>query len=106
MTPLTPTQIRQAEEARRALLPVVNVPAVEARTEAILSGRDPEAILRDRLGTEHGDVYNTTELQEHFEVLGFAAPLVAVLRKADRVKGSMYFTHAPRLYYGFSAQQG
>jgi hypothetical protein len=104
MTPLTPTQIQQAEETRRALLPTVNIPAAEARIEAAQDGRDPETILRDRLSAEHGDVYNTDELREHFEVLGFAAPLVAVRRKADRVKGSMYFTHSPRLFYGFEPQ--
>ncbi len=34
-------------------------------------------------------------------MIGFAAPLVVAVRKSDRVKGSLCFTHSPRIYYGF-----
>ena len=34
-------------------------------------------------------------------MLGFMAPLVVVKRKSDSPKGSLYFQHSPRYYYGF-----
>ena len=45
--------------------------------------------------------WNTQELQEDFEVIGFQAPFVVVKRKADGVTGSLEFDHAPRKYYNF-----
>jgi hypothetical protein len=35
-------------------------------------------------------------------VLGFSAPFVVVRRRSDNVKGSLEFTHAPRLYFGWT----
>jgi hypothetical protein len=46
--------------------------------------------------------WNTKELQEDFEVIGFQAPFVVVVRKSDKVKGSLQFDHHPRVYYSFS----
>jgi hypothetical protein len=48
-----------------------------------------------------GQTWDTTQLQEDFEVRGFAAPYVVVTRKADGVKGVLEFQHRPRLYWGF-----
>ncbi len=42
--------------------------------------------------------WNTKELTEEFNVVGFQAPYVVVVRKSDGVKGSMEFTHSPRVY--------
>lgn len=56
---------------------------------------------REHLEAQHGQVWDTEELQRDFQVLGFMAPLVVVARKSDGVKGSLYFQAAPRLYYGF-----
>jgi hypothetical protein len=56
---------------------------------------------REALEAEHGQVWSTTELSQGFEVLGFMAPLVVVKRKSDGRKGSLYFQHSPRYYYGF-----
>lgn len=58
---------------------------------------------RVELEARYGQVWNTTELQRDFEVLGFLAPLVIVLRKSDGVKGSLEFQHNPRFYFNFSA---
>ena len=58
---------------------------------------------REALEAEHGQVWNTQQLGEDFEVIGFMAPLVVVRRRSDGVKGSLMFQHSPRLYYGFSA---
>ena len=56
---------------------------------------------REYLEHEHGQIWDTAQLQKDFEVLGFAAPLVAVRRKADGVKGSLMFQSSPRFYFGF-----
>lgn len=45
--------------------------------------------------------WDTTELQQDFEVLGFSAPFVAVRRRSDGVKGLLEFKHNPRVYFGF-----
>jgi hypothetical protein len=47
------------------------------------------------------ETWDTLELQHDFDVIGFQAPFVAVRRKSDGVKGSLQFTHAPRLYFGW-----
>ena len=56
---------------------------------------------REALEAEHGQVWDTDQLRQDFEVIGFLAPLVVVRRKADGVKGSPEFQHSPRLYWGF-----
>jgi hypothetical protein len=58
---------------------------------------------REALEATHGQVYDTQQLREQFEVLGFMAPLVVVRRRSDGAKGSLYFQHDPRFYYGFQA---
>ena len=56
---------------------------------------------REALEAEYGQVWDTDQLRQDFEVIGFLAPLVVVRRRADRVKGSMEFQHMPRLYFNF-----
>jgi len=57
----------------------------------------------ERAATEarYGRCWSTDELTRDYEVIGFAAPLVVVRRKADGVKGSLMFQHNPRLYFRF-----
>jgi hypothetical protein len=59
------------------------------------------AAERSVLEKRHGKVYDTKEVQEEFQVTGFLAPCVAVTRKSDGVKGSMFFQGSPRFYFGF-----
>ncbi len=56
---------------------------------------------RQALEGQYGQVWDTKQLTEDFEVIGFLAPLVVVRRKADGVKGSLEFQHQPRLYFNF-----
>ena len=56
---------------------------------------------REALEAKYGSVYSTDQLSEHFEVLGFMAPVVVVRRKSDGLKGSLEFQHNPRFYFGF-----
>ncbi len=60
---------------------------------------DPQS--RTALEGVHGQVWDTAELARDFDVMGFAAPLVVVVRKADAVTGSLFFQHAPRFYFTF-----
>ena len=79
-------------------------------TEAIRRERLAEinAVPGDReaLEAEHGQVWDTTQLRQDFEVIGFLAPLVVVRRKADSAKGSLEFQSGPRYYFNFEPDKG
>jgi len=61
---------------------------------------------KEALQAKYGKVWNTDELSEEFQVIGFMAPLVVVRRKTDGVKGSLEFQHNPRLYFNFQPHEG
>jgi len=71
------------------------------RQQLVEINADPGS--REALEAKHGQVWDTPQLREEFEVLGFAAPLVVVRRRCDGVKGSLYFQHNPRFYFDFQA---
>ena len=56
---------------------------------------------REYLEAQHGQVWDTQQLSDDFDVLGFAAPLVVDCRKSDGQKGSLMFQPSPRFYFGF-----
>ena len=58
---------------------------------------------REALEKEYSQVWDTDEVQKEFEVQGFAAPVVMVIRKSDRKKGAMTFQHHPRFYFDFQS---
>lgn len=47
---------------------------------------------------------NTEEMRAEYEVIGFLAPYVVVRRKSDGVKGTLTFTHMPRVYSDFQPE--
>lgn len=59
---------------------------------------------REALEAEHGEVYDTSELQQAFRVEGFLAPMIVCTRKSDGVRGSMFFQANPRFYFGFQPE--
>ena len=59
---------------------------------------------REYLEAKHGQVWDTGQLGQDFDVLGFAAPFVVVRRKSDGVRGSLTFQHNPRLYFNFEPE--
>ena len=73
------------EDARRALVTDIN--------------RQPAE--RAALVERYGQVWDTSELTNDFEVLEFAAPFVVVKRKTDNKIGSLMFQHHPRFYFAF-----
>lgn len=70
---------------------------------------ETETIRREMLATGQPardletakEKWTTDEVREQFEVLGFMAPFVAVIRRSDGVKGSLEFNHSPRVYFNF-----
>lgn len=71
---------------------------------------DTEAARREMLATgqphqdaaaDPGPRWTTDEMTREFDVISFAAPFVVVRRKADGAKGSLEFTHSPRVYFGW-----
>jgi hypothetical protein len=83
----------ETEEIRRERLAAING-AVESP--------DPNT-ERQRLQAQHGQVWDTVQLAQDFELLGFMAPYVVVRRRADGRKGSLEFQHNPRFYFNFVA---
>ena len=80
----------------------MNDPTEAARRER-LAEINAEPGSREALERQHGQVWDTQQLAQDFEVIGFLAPLVVVRRKADGVKGSLEFQHGPpRLYFNFA----
>ena len=78
-------------------------------TEAIRRERlaeiNAEPGSREALEAEHGRLWDTQQLAQDFEVIGFMAPLVVVRRRSDGVKGSLEFQHQPRFYFNFAADE-
>jgi hypothetical protein len=94
--PVPPSSIMathdETEEIRRSRLTAINH-AVET---------DNATTERKRLETQYGEVWDTAQLAEEFEVLGFMAPYIVVRRKSDGRKGSLEFQHVPRFYFNFA----
>lgn len=57
------------------------------------------------LEAQYGQVWDTQQLAQDFEVVGFMAPFVVVRRKSDGVKGSLEFQHFPRFYFNFQVAE-
>ena len=80
-------------------------PTEAARRER-LAEINAEPGSREALEAQYGQVWDTQQLAQDFQVIGFLAPLVVVRRKADGVKGSLEFQHTPRLYFNFEPHKG
>jgi hypothetical protein len=76
----------------------------EAIRREMVAEINAEPGSRADLESKHGQVWDTTELGRDFEVIGFAAPLVVVRRRSDRIRGSLMFQHHPRYYFSFSPE--
>ena len=79
----------QTEDIRRGMVAAIN--AVPGSREA--------------LEQQYGDVWDTKQMQELFEVRGFAAPLAVVKRKEDGAVGTVMFQHSPRFYFNFELDE-
>jgi len=70
----------------------------ESIRRAMLASNEPAA----HLAATTGPTWTTDQLREEYEVLGFMAPFVVVKRKSDGKKGSLEFTHNPRVYFNWT----
>jgi hypothetical protein len=77
--------------------------AIDDRLSLVRRGMIESGQPQADLAADDGPrVWNGTgQLQQDFEVVGFAAPFVVVRRKADGVMGTLEFTHSPRVYFGW-----
>ena len=79
-------------------------------TEAIRRDRLTEINLvpgsREALEAKYGQVWDTGELAEEFQPLGFMAPLVIVRRRSDGARGSLEFQHSPRFFFNWQPHGG
>ena len=79
----------------------MNDPTETTRRQKMVAEINALQGTREYLEAKHGQVWDTNQLRQDFEVLGFGAPFVVVRKKSDGVKGSLMFQHDPRFYYGF-----
>ena len=77
----------------------------EAMRRARLTELNSQLGSREVLEAKCGKVWDTQELAQDFEVIGFLAPLCVVRRKADGAKGSLEFQHDPRLYFNWQPHE-
>ena len=56
---------------------------------------------REALEAQYGQVWDTDQLRDEFEAIGFMAPFVVVRRLSDGQKGSLEFQHSPRFYFNY-----
>jgi len=78
----------------------MNDPTEQIRRELLVEiNSDPGS--REALEASHGQVWDTDQLGQDFEVVGFSAPFVVVRRKTDGQRGSLCFQHHPRFYFDF-----
>lgn len=61
-----------------------------------------EEAERQQLEAKYGQVWDTSQMVNDYEAIGFLAPFVMVRRRSDGVKGSLKFQHSPRYYFSFS----
>ena len=52
---------------------------------------------------EGAPTWTGQEMSRDFEAIDFAAPFIIVRRRSDGVKGSLEFTHYPRVYFNWQA---
>lgn len=77
----------------------VNNPFDAVRKMMIESGQPAEDLADvEEAGEEKWDTY---QLQQEFKVEAFAAPFVIAVRKSDGKRGSLEFTHSPRVYFNW-----
>lgn len=80
-----------------------NVDITEAVRREMVAEINSNPDNREALEARYGQVWDTDQLREEFEVTGFLAPFVSVMRRSDGQKGIMMFQHGPRYYYAFEA---
>ena len=76
----------------------------EKRRKEMVAQINRNPVQRDILEEHYGkgNVWDTKEVTAEFNIEGFMAPLCVATRRADGVRGSIYFQDHPRFYYNFN----
>lgn len=82
----------------------VDIDEIENLRRAMLEQLNSSAGERAALEAEHGQVWDTAELQRDFSVESFLAPFVLARRKSDGKLGTLMFQHMPRYYFDFMGE--
>lgn len=69
------------------------------RQLAVVINESPRS--RELLEAEFGRIWDTAQLEQDFDVVGFRAPFVVVRRRCDCRLGSLLFQNVPRFYFAF-----
>lgn len=75
----------------------------EAPRSQLVQQLNEAALSREALEAKYGQVWDTPQLVQDFDVSGFLAPFVGVRRKSDGQSGVLLFQHSPRYYFSFEA---
>ena len=60
---------------------------------------------RDELEKVYSDIWNTSEVARHYEILGFKSPFAIARCKTTGERGSLVFQNVPRYYFGWDAER-
>ena len=61
-------------------------------------------LSKEVLESAHGQVWDTQQVQEEFQIHAFLAPFVQVTRRSDGARGALTFQHLPRFYFAFQQE--
>lgn len=61
-------------------------------------------LLAEQAKAEGKPTWDTASLQRDFEVVSFMAPFVVVRERASGRRGTMTFSHSPRVYFDFQPE--
>ena len=64
-----------------------------------------EEQLKAEVESKYGEALTTSEATDKYSFKSFLAPIVFVTRKSDGVDGTLEFTHRPRFYFKFAADE-
>jgi len=78
----------------------LSVPA-RSRLQQQLNARGAD---RATLEKEHGQVWDSMQMQGEFQPEAFLAPYMIATRRQDGKKGVLVFQHAPRFYWGWTPE--
>jgi hypothetical protein len=73
----------------------------EPLRRAIVAALNETPSDRETLERQYGQVWDTQQLQQDYEVQSFLAPYVLVRRRQDGARGTLMFQHHERYYFGW-----
>jgi hypothetical protein len=68
---------------------------------AMVEELNQEPLPRKGLEELYGEVWDSVELQNTWEVMAFLAPFVVVKNRLTKERGTLCFQHRPRFYFSY-----